>query len=279
VTPGLPQRLRRAALGAVAVALLAAAPALATTETASGGDVQATFTYTKVSDFEWKDLRLQITRAGQPAFDAAPAATDCEVPYCAPLGAATGKGSLRVVDLDADGEPEVVLDLYTGGAHCCVVSEVLRWTGTGYAAVSRNWADPGYQLVEQAGAPATFVTGDARFAYVFASFADSRFPVRLLTFRGGTWQDVTREHPDSIRADAGRWAKEYRKRRDSGFGLGVLAAWVADEYLLGRRTTADRFVNAELRAGRLRGDRYWPRGKGYITVLRKRLRAWGYASS
>jgi hypothetical protein len=189
------------------------------------------------------------------------------------------RSSLRVVDLDGDGEPEVVVDLYTGGAHCCFISEVLRWTGAGYAATTRNWADSGYTLeVGAGGAAATFVTADARFAYAFASFADSAFPVQLLNFRAGSWEDVTVAHPESIRADISRLAKAYRKRRKGRYALGILAAWVADEYRIGHRARADRFVAGELRAGRLRGLKPWPERKAYIKALRRSLRAWGYLS-
>jgi hypothetical protein len=246
-------------------------------ETASAGDVTAEYAYRDAGRGQWTDLRLTVTRGGETAFDATPSAPDCRAPYCGPGGLGNAP-SLRVLDLDGDGEPEVVADMYTGGAHCCVVAEILRWTGTKYASTTRNFADFGYTLQAPAGpgAPATFVTGDARFAYAFASFADSRFPVRLLTYVRGTWRDVSRDHPETLRADADRWARTYRQRRRGTRALGVLAAWAADEYRLGRQAQVHRFLRAELSAGRLRGDRMWPRRKTYISVLERRLRAWGY---
>jgi hypothetical protein len=272
------------AAAAVSVGLVApaarAASAAPKTETASAGDVTATYTYRDAGGGKWADMRLTVTRGGVTAFDAVPEVSGrfgCEAPYCAPAGLGT-RPSLRVLDVDGDGEPEVIVDLFTGGAHCCVVAEILRWTGAAYATAARNFADFGYTLDPPAapGAPATFVTGDARFAYAFASFADSAFPVRLLTYVGGSWHDVTRDHPESLRADAARWAKSYHRRRSGSRSLGVLAAWAADEYRLGHQAQVHRFLRNELRAGRLRGDRYWPRGKAYISVLERRLRAWGY---
>lgn len=263
-------------LRSLAVALLAAlvvaAPAAAETETASFGAVSATFSYTKVDVLQYDGMTVQITRAGAVAFDGVAQAKGCEPPYCAPAKAADDR-SLRVVDLDGDGEPEVIVDLYTGGAHCCTIAEVFRWTGKAYVSVTRGFADFGYTLDG-----GTFVTGDARFAYAFASFADSAMPVRLLAFRAGTWSDVTRAHPETLRADAARWLKEYKKRRKGTRALGLLAAWVADEYRLGtsHRAAADRFLTAELRAGRLRADQSWPHGKSYVSALKQRLRAWGY---
>jgi hypothetical protein len=269
--------LRPLALALVAllstVVLASAAHAAAETETAALGTVSATFSYEKSGDFEYRGMAIDITRAGAAAFHGVADAPDCVRPYCAP-GSAVGEGSLHVSDLDGDGEPEVVVDLYTGGAHCCLVTEILWWNGTQYTPATRNFADFGYRLDGT-----TFVSGDARFAYSFTAFAFSAMPVRLLTFSRGAWRDVTREHPDTLRADAARWLKEYKKHRNGTRGLGLLAAWVADEYRLGApaRTAADAFLTHELRAGRLRGDRIWPQRKAYISALQRRLRAWGYA--
>jgi hypothetical protein len=256
-------------------ALVVASPALAETETASLGTVSATFSYTKVDDFQYDGMDVQITRAGVPAYTGVASSPGCATPYCAP-GGIVDKTSLRVVDLDGDGEPEVTVDLYTGGAHCCVIAEIFRWTGNAYVSSTRNFADFGYTLDG-----GTFVTGDARFGYAFASFADSAMPVRLLVFHAGTWSDVTSTHPETLRADASRWLKAYKKRRNGTRALGLLAAWVADEYRLGpsRHAYANRFLTSELRAGRLRADQGWPRGRSYISTLDRRLRAWGYAAA
>jgi hypothetical protein len=265
-------RLSFAAL--LAAVALAATPAVASaeTETASDGAVSASFSYEKVDDFQYRGLKLTITRGGTLAFDGVAVPKQCPLPYCAP-GKSVDDRSLRVVDLDGDAEPEVVVDFYTGGAHCCLVAQVFRFDGTArYVATARDFADFGYTLAE-----GVFATGDARFAYSFASFADSAMPVRLLTFAHGSWKDVTRAHPETLTADAARWLKDYKKRRRGTRALGILAAWVADEHRLGRRATADAFLRAELRAGRLRGDAYWPHGKAYISTLQRRLRAWGYA--
>src|SRR4051794_28854290 len=203
--------LRTALIALSALALLPAAAhaAAPVTETASAGQVTATFTHRDAGEGRWADINVTITRGGVPAYSAAPKVKDCPAPYCAPFGAFDKKPSIRVLDVSGDEEPEVVVNFSTGGAHCCEIALVLRWSGTAYVASTRNFADFGYTLDTSGDAafPAAWVTGDARFAYAFAPFADSPFPVRIYTFSRGTWSDQTGAHEDAIRADAARQLK------------------------------------------------------------------------
>ncbi|HEY4094346.1 MAG TPA: hypothetical protein VGM33_02480 [Baekduia sp.] len=278
----MPRVLSALAL-ALAALCVAAAPALATTETASAGKVKATFSYKSAGQGKYTNLRLTVRRAGGTTFRATPSAKGCAKPYCAPYGAVSRQRSLKVRDLDGDGEPEVIVDLYSGGAHCCEIAYVARFTGSSYAATTQNFADVGYTLKPPAGhgKPMTFAGGDARFGYAFASFADSAFPVQLWTFAAGRFTDVTRKHPATVKADAARWMKAYLSRRDGTNALGILAAWVADEYLLGQAGSADAYVAAEAAAGRLKSEdeTVWPGGDGFVAELHKQLQAWGYGTS
>jgi hypothetical protein len=261
---------------ALAASLIAAGPAAADEYTASSGQVAATFSFEQPADYEYTDLWLTVSRAGAIVFDDPLSILSCEEPYCVP-GPVFQDGGITVRDLDGDAEPEVIADVFTGGAHCCMASEILRWDGTVYRPRERNWADVGYRLTDtdRDGLP-EFKTADARFAYVFASFADSRFPLRILKYRDGTFTNVTRANKRLVRTDAAKLRREYRRRRNGSVSLGVLAAWTADQYLLGRRRAAHRFLKTEARAGRLRSFEGWPSGRAYIRVLKKRLRRWGY---
>jgi hypothetical protein len=275
--PSAVTRLTAVALAALATGLITVAPAAADQYTATSGHVTATFRFDQPAEYEYTDLRLTVIRAGAIAFDEPIDIASCEEPYCVPAGTFADDGGITVRDLDGDGEPEVIADVFTGGAHCCLASEILRWDGTGYRARERNWADVGYKLADadHDGVP-EFKTADTRFAYVFASFADSRFPIKLLSYRQGKFTDVTRANKPLIRRDAKALKREYRKRRGNGLSLGVLAAWTADQYLLGRKRAAVRYLRAENRAGKLRSLAYWKSGSAYIRLLKRRLHRWGY---
>jgi hypothetical protein len=43
---------------------------------------------------------------------------------CAPGATGARASSVQVIDLDDTGQPNVVVDLYTGGAHCGSVAQV-----------------------------------------------------------------------------------------------------------------------------------------------------------
>ena len=251
---------RRSAVAAfAALALLLPAVASASdggSATASAGAVQATLTWA-AAEFGNKDPHLVVTRAGAPAFDGSPvpAGSPCTEEGC--IYAASGKrdAPLQVVDLDADGEPEVLVDTYTGGAHCCALTEILRFDATTYAPAETSWGNIGYELkdLDGDGRP-EFITADDAFSYAFASYAGSFHPPLVLDYdvtAKGSFRNVTRRFPALARKNARDALHALaRARRDHFETLGPVAAYVADLYLLGR----GREVRPYLARARKRGD-------------------------
>ena len=251
---------RRSALAALAaLALLVPGVASASdggSATASAGAVQATLTWA-AAEFGNKDPHLVVTRAGAPAFDGSPvpAGSPCTEEGC--IYAASGKrdAPLQVVDLDADGEPEVLVDTYTGGAHCCALTEILRFDATTYAPAETSWGNIGYDLkdLDGDGRP-EFITADDAFSYAFASYAGSFHPPLVLDYdvtAKGSFRNVTRRFPALARKNARDALHALaRARRDHFETLGPVAAYVADLYLLGR----GREVRPYLARARKRGD-------------------------
>ena len=83
------------------------------------GTVAATVTYTE-RNFLYEKLRVRIARAGRTALDAPIQRLGC--PDCAN----DRPSAVKIRDLDG-GEPEVLVDLFSGGAHCCLFTLILRW--------------------------------------------------------------------------------------------------------------------------------------------------------
>jgi hypothetical protein len=258
----------------VAGSLAATPAAMAESQYDARGGVEAEIRYSQPDDFTYHHLRVLIWRDGVRERYSHIRARFCRPPFCGPLG----EDAVQVRDLDADGEPEVLVDLYTGGAHCCEVTRIWSWSGRRYRSQSVFWGNVFYRLRDLSGSPAPeFVSGDDRFNYAFASYAFSGVPLRVLRWHDGDFRDVTRSQKPALRRDAHRWMHAYRRlRRGPAESLGVLAAWVADEYLLGRRVHANHFLRHELRAGRLGGDEFSGSGERFIARLHRRLHRWGY---
>src|SRR5262249_30274096 len=157
-------------------------------------------------------------------------------------------------DLDADNEPEVLVELYTNGAHCCTVTLIYRWDPrtNRYVSVARNWGDPGYRLAElDADGRPELVSADDRFAHEFTAFAGSALPTQIWRYDHGSFVDVTRRFPGVTKREvATLWHGYLADRKQKLDVRGVLAAWAADEELLGH----DDAVWPALQAAYRRGD-------------------------
>ena len=253
----------------VVVALVlasAAAAAPVKTKTARLGAVHAQVTWQPVRfNIMAKRVHLVISRRGRTLVDRK-------------LGPAV-PWTIRVRDLDGNGEPEVIADFYTGGAHCCLFSQIYRYMGSGYAALRHLWGDPSYRLrdVNRDGKP-EFVSGDDHFAYAFTSYAGSALPVQIWSYRAGHMTDVTRTFPALVRADGATLWKAYERERtgEDADVRGVLAAWMADQYLLGRQDAGWATLQGITASGELDGDTTWPVGDAYLAKLRKFLIGHGY---
>jgi hypothetical protein len=271
-------------LAATALATLAAAaPATAATtgtQTASLGPVTATVTYQSAPSSAvapYSDVALTITRSGATlysvAVDSKLCGTECwpdhpDAPF------------LHVVDLNDDGQTEVVLDLYSGGAHCCSLDEVYSINPT-TGAVSQAehvWGDPEGTLEDLShDGRLEFVSADDRFAYTFDAYAFSGLPIQIERFNGSTFTDVTDAYPALIAPDAKQWYADYRENIGSHEGLGFLAAWAADEDRLGHASLVARVLARENRLGHLRSDGApWKGGRAYINELQRFLVKAGY---
>lgn len=275
--------MRRGLITLVVFAAFAglAPAALATTQTASQGAVTATFSYTGHYP-NYSALDLSITKSGVVLYHQAVHSKACGK-FCAPGATGAKASSVQVIDLDHIGQPNVVLNLYTGGAHCCSVQQIFTFDpGTmTYAETERDFGDPGARIEDlNHDGRFEFVTADDRFAYAFTDFAASGLPLQILTFTGSRFQDVTNSYPALIRKDAATWLKAYRQL-DHGHDIdsvGVIAAWAADEYRLGKAAAANRYLHQQANAGHLKSalGGSVPQGQKFVAKLQTFLRRHGY---
>ena len=265
-----------------ALCLLAAPAALATTQTAQSGNVTATFTFSG-SYPNFSGLRVTIAQGSTVLYDAPVVSTLCGA-YCAPASPSGKTSSVHVLDLEHDGQPDVLLDLDSGGAHCCWIEQIFSFDpGTmTYAMTQRDFGDPGEEVVDlRHNGHFEFLTSDDSFAYEFTDFAASGLPIQILTFSNHRFSNVTRQYPKLIARDAARWMKAFNSMAKQHYSdsVGVVAAWAADEELLGHAKLVNAFLAKQLKAGHLNSalSPEEPGGAKFVAKLRRFLRAHGYA--
>jgi hypothetical protein len=293
-----PRRLRTfgwPASAALVAALLVPATAPAqtdgtvTTEVATDGTVTAELSYStrtrgrgRFRFKEYRDFRVKISRAGQVLHDR-PVGDPCRQ-FCNPTETALTRKHVALRDLNADGEPEAIVGLFTGGASCCVLvlaygydaaANVYRGarldTGGGY--VARDYGGDG--LIELVG-------DDFRFRGLFTCGACGPRPIRIWHYGLNRFEIVTRDFPDKIRSHARRMRRFYarvRPRGEAGFVKGALTPLVADLCLLDRCGAGFRLVRAAIRRGELERRTAFdvsPLGTAYLRALKRFLRRAGY---
>ncbi len=247
------------------------------TISAHRGAVSATLTYVERNYF-YEKPHLKIVRSGRTVVDSPLKRLGC--PDCDTFR----PFSVTVRDLDG-GEPEVLVQLYTQGAHCCTVVLVLRHTGGSYRPKLLDFGNYGYKLVDldQDGLP-ELSAFDERFVYTYGAYVFSSAPPAITQYRAGKLVDVTRKFPAVIRANAKQVGKEFLARKKPSRDVDLrtfIAVYVADQYLLGNPTEAKRALGYAL-AHRLAysGKNFLgtPAGKNFAAVLTRDLRKWGYVS-
>jgi hypothetical protein len=250
-------------------------------ERASSGGVQAKLFYVKPRGevpSSFKNFRIQISRGGMLLVDATVPAYPTHRDYGVQPAGYGERRSVFVRDLDGDGEPEVLLDLYWGGAHCCFWSRIYRYdtAAARYRVSLHFWGDPSYHLgnMDADGQP-EFVTADDRFAYRFTAFAFSGMPIQLWSYRSDKFTNVTRRFPKLVAKDATHQWRAYLGSRKYHETRGFLAAWAADEYSLGHSQEVERTLAGLIQHGDVVGS---PRQDPhtFVRILKRFLRSTGY---
>jgi hypothetical protein len=169
-------------------------------------------------------------------FDGAPAGT-----LVSASGSARFPASAGLVEMDAANDtPEVVLQSFSGGAHCCTEVAVLTRTAKGaWAALQAGAFDGDGSFVRDPDKDGRYevVGPDDAFMGAFGCMACSAAPQRIAAVQGGELRDVTFE-PRFQRVQRAYLAEMEQAGAPSAGGNGALAGWVAQKIILGEGAEA-----------------------------------------
>jgi hypothetical protein len=207
-------------------------------------------------------IRLTIARGAAIAFNGP--LRPCRF-GCAPEDPTGGRFvELKAADLDGDGEAEVLVDRSDGFTPCCTLETAIMrrdpFSGQ-YRELDRHWGES-YRVAHLDGdRAADLVTGDLRFYERFAPrIAGFQLPMKILQLQPRGLVDTTARHPDLVRrhirsldrlmrsTDAIADGRRAGNRTIARAALRPqLAAYTAEERLLGRRAVGDRRLASEVR--------------------------------
>jgi hypothetical protein len=252
--------------------LALAGAAGAATQTAGFGGVRATLSYSGGIGPTIRNLRLRILQGGAVWYDKAITSRYClgGLHGCSPAS----PRALHVAYLEGNGAIEVVVDLFSGGADCCNIEQVFTPSsalGDTYFVTQRNFGPAGAKLEDLSrNGDRELVSGDAAFYCQFTACYASGLPIQIFGWGSLNFTNITRRYPAAIARDAARWWAAYRRHQTGGpsGGEGVLAAWAADEELLGNASRVATTLASQVEAGHTTS--------GFVTALHAFLRRHGY---
>jgi hypothetical protein len=159
--------------------------------------------------------------------------------------------SIVAEDLDNDGKKEILMDQYSGGAHCCTYLIASRMVNDRLTILdSIWWGDSGYEIKDLNGDGKKELQGvNTWFAYAFTNFSQSRFNIVVYGFKKDKFYDATKQFPKLVDADikdlknqlkdftipgfeCPQTADEDTFNTDAGAVKAILAPIVADYYNL-----------------------------------------------
>jgi hypothetical protein len=185
--------------------------------------------------------------------------------------------AMCVIAFQPEKYPGVMVEGFTGGAHCCEVPVIYVYdasTGGYVKAVDMSPTHPKDSYVfndnegfipEVVGNQVLLSTGDDRFSYAFGCYACSASPLLLYSVSQYGLGDVTSRHASLVEVHARSLLREalaavhaenaVESTVPAPFGL--LAPWVADECEIGRGASAFTRIEQLAHAGDLSNALYY----------------------
>lgn len=233
------------------------------------------------------EFKARITRDNETVIDSA-LPVELLPNYDKEFGLNGIDADIKVMDLDANSEPEVVVDIAEAGAHCCSSTFIYSYDSKAkqYNVLSHYWGNytSGYWLsgvsgeendrnltdLNGDGSP-EFVALDDRFRGEFGAYAVSAAPAQIWSYSQGEMVDVTKEFPKVVyqsAADSWQMYSQIRQEYGAEAAQGAMAAYVASKFILGQEADAMK---------RLRQAYSDSSGKEFTSKLTSFLRQTGYA--
>ena len=158
---------------------------------------------------------------------------------------------IKEYDLNNDGNKEILIEMYSGGAHCCTSLYLGKFINDKFMFMDTVFWGNSYYSVEDLNKDGKLeINGSSdMFAYAFTNYAETKFPLLIYSFNGSKFVNVTSDYKEIINNQLEEFRQELKTNFDTGFKCmeidedtfnteagsvkTLLAVIVADYYLLG----------------------------------------------
>lgn len=117
--------------------------------------------------------------------------------------------SIKAYNLKDEGHNQILIDYFTGGAHCCFYTFIGDFDDERFKIVdSIMWGNGGYEVKDLDNDGQMEIIGSSDiFAYAFTNYAETRFPTVIYKYEHGKLKFVNKEFIDIIEKEI----KDFKK--------------------------------------------------------------------
>ncbi len=170
--------------------------------------------------------------------------------------------AINAYDLEGNGRKEILIEYYSGGAHCCVFLNICRITNDKFIILDSLYLGNSFYEVKDLDNDGELEISayNDMFAYAFTNFAQSRFPLAIYKFKNDKLYLANKEFEDKVYEDikglkdelseytkhgfdCPKTADEETFNTDAGAVQAILAAIVGDYETIGMTDKGYELIN------------------------------------
>ena len=127
--------------------------------------------------------------------------------------------SIKAYNLKGEDHNQMMIDYYTGGAHCCFYTFIGDFNDDRFKIVdSIMWGNGGYEVKDLDNDAQMEIVGSSDiFAYAFTNYAETRFPTIIYKYEHGRLKLVNREFTDIIEKEIADFKKDVQDFVKNGY--------------------------------------------------------------
>lgn len=155
--------------------------------------------------------------------------------------------NVSLKDLDNNGNSEVIIKTFSGGAHCCTDITIYTWQTNQFIKTETGLLDGEGGVFEDLDGDRKFEfsSSDNSFLYAFSSYAGSFPPSLIYSFNNGKFENVTRRYVKQLKSRAWEMYQAFLENKQKNYEVnGILAGYVAQKALLGEYQQGWEFMLA-----------------------------------